>query len=128
MTSQATLCRRQQSSARWPARVAPRHSMEAVQAEGLNRHHHHHTCTAAATAATAAASAAAAAAAAEDCAVSRPLRVWKPLSLAAFPSLGHLFVLFGPGAGAVRQRPSGKKASQPGCPPKQGKEYVQERS
>eukprot|EP00962_Isochrysis_galbana_P015237 scaffold4369_cov149-Isochrysis_galbana.AAC.4 len=33
-----------------------------------------------------------------------------------------------PGAGSVRQRPSGKKASQPGCPPKQGKEYVQERS
>eukprot|EP00962_Isochrysis_galbana_P028457 scaffold8995_cov120-Isochrysis_galbana.AAC.8 len=26
------------------------------------------------------------------------------------------------------QRPSGKKASQPGCPPKQGKECVQERS
>eukprot|EP00962_Isochrysis_galbana_P000806 scaffold231_cov131-Isochrysis_galbana.AAC.4 len=43
-------------------------------------------------------------------------------------SLGHLFVLLGPGAGSVRQRPSGKKASQPGCPPKQGKEYVQERS
>eukprot|EP00962_Isochrysis_galbana_P021849 scaffold6454_cov113-Isochrysis_galbana.AAC.15 len=30
---------------------------------------------------------------------------------------------------SVRQRrPSGKKASQPGCPPKQGKECVQERS
>eukprot|EP00962_Isochrysis_galbana_P011861 scaffold3347_cov110-Isochrysis_galbana.AAC.6 len=43
-------------------------------------------------------------------------------------SLGPLFVLFGPGAGSVRQRPSGKKASQPGCPPKQGKECVQERS
>eukprot|EP00962_Isochrysis_galbana_P012929 scaffold3683_cov118-Isochrysis_galbana.AAC.1 len=39
-------------------------------------------------------------------------------------SLGHLFVLLGPGAGSVRQRPSGKKASQPCCPPKQGKEYT----
>eukprot|EP00962_Isochrysis_galbana_P006984 scaffold1884_cov109-Isochrysis_galbana.AAC.3 len=43
-------------------------------------------------------------------------------------SLGPLFVLFGPGAGSVCQSPSGKKASQPGCPPKQGKECVQERS
>eukprot|EP00962_Isochrysis_galbana_P037354 scaffold13021_cov127-Isochrysis_galbana.AAC.3 len=43
-------------------------------------------------------------------------------------SLGPLFVLFGPGAGSVLQRPSGKKASQSGCPPKKGKECVQERS